>query len=62
MSLAAMTLGASADIIRGLRWQFLSNAIGYKSNTIISVASVFMCYTHPIWLFLDQVKSLGLLY
>ena len=43
--IAAMTLGACADIIRGLRWQFLSNAIGYKSNTIISVASVFMCYT-----------------
>ena len=43
--IAAMTLGAFADIIRGLRWQFLSNAIGYKSNTIISVASVFMCYT-----------------
>ena len=42
---AAMTLGACSDIIRGLRWQFLSNAIGYKSNTIISVASVFMCYT-----------------
>ncbi|MDA8704121.1 flippase-like domain-containing protein [Flavobacteriaceae bacterium] len=42
---AAMTLGACADIIRGLRWQFLSNAIGYKSNTLISVASVFMCYT-----------------
>lgn len=40
-----MTLGACADIIRGLRWQFLSNAIGYKSNTLISVASVFMCYT-----------------
>ena len=43
--IAAMTIGASADIVRGLRWQFLSNAIGYKSNTIISVASVFMCYT-----------------
>ena len=40
-----MTLGACADIIRGLRWQFLSKAIGYKSNTLISVASVFMCYT-----------------
>ena len=42
---AAMTLGACADIIRGLRWQFLSNAIGYKSSPITSVASVFMCYT-----------------
>ena len=42
---AAMTLGACADIVRGLRWQFLSNAIGYKSNTITSIASVFMCYT-----------------
>ena len=40
-----MTLGACADIIRGLRWQFLSNAIGYKSSPITSVASVFMCYT-----------------
>ena len=43
--IAAMTLGACADIVRGLRWQFLSNAIGYKSNTITSIASVFMCYT-----------------
>ena len=43
--IAAMTLGACADIVRGIRWQFLSNAIGYKSNTVISVASVFMCYT-----------------
>ena len=43
--LAAMGLGASADIIRGLRWQFLSKAIGYNSSSIISVASVFMCYT-----------------
>ena len=43
--LAAMVLGASADIIRGLRWQFLSKAIGYNSSNIISVASVFMCYT-----------------
>ena len=43
--LAAMGLGVSADIIRGLRWQFLSKAIGYNSISIISVASVFMCYT-----------------
>ena len=43
--IAAMSLGACADIIRGLRWQFLSKAIGYDSNTIISVGSVFMCYT-----------------
>ena len=40
-----MLLGASADIIRGLRWQLLSKAIGYKSGIINSVASVFMCYT-----------------
>ena len=40
-----MCLGACADIIRGLRWQFLSKAIGHKSNSIISIASVFMCYT-----------------
>ena len=43
--LAAMCLGACADVIRGLRWQFLSKAIGHKSNSIISIASVFMCYT-----------------
>jgi uncharacterized protein (TIRG00374 family) len=43
--IAAMILGACADIVRGLRWQFLSEAIGYKSNNIISIASVFMCYT-----------------
>ena len=41
----AMLFGASADIIRGLRWQLLSKAIGYKSGIINSVASVFMCYT-----------------
>ena len=41
----AMLLGASADIIRGLRWQLLSKAIGYSSGTINSIASVFMCYT-----------------
>jgi len=38
--LGAMCLGACADIIRGLRWQFLSKAIGHKSNSIISIASV----------------------
>ena len=43
--IGAMLLGASADIIRGLRWQLLSKAIGYKSGVINSVASVFMCYT-----------------
>ena len=43
--LAAMSFGATADIIRGLRWRFLSKAIGYKSSSIISIASVFMCYT-----------------
>ena len=40
-----MLVGASADIIRGLRWQLLSKAIGYNSGTINSIASVFMCYT-----------------
>ncbi len=43
--LSAMILGASADIIRGLRWQFLSEAIGYKSSSLNSIASVFMCYS-----------------
>ncbi len=43
--LLAMSLGALADVIRGLRWQFLAKAIGYKSNAIISIASVYMCYT-----------------
>ncbi len=43
--IGAMLLGASSDIIRGLRWQLLSKAIGYKSGIINSVASVFMCYT-----------------
>ena len=41
----AMLFGASADVIRGLRWQLLSKAIGYSSGTISSIASVFMCYT-----------------
>ena len=43
--LLAMLLGASADVIRGLRWQLLSRSLGYKSKKLISVASVFMCYT-----------------
>ena len=43
--IGAMLFGASADIIRGLRWQLLSKAIGYSSGTINSIASVFMCYT-----------------
>tara|TARA_B100000575_G_scaffold146900_1_gene117290 strand:- start:53016 stop:53966 length:951 start_codon:yes stop_codon:yes gene_type:complete len=43
--IAAMSLGAFADIIRGIRWQLLSKVIGYRSNTLSSIASVFMCYT-----------------
>ena len=43
--LLAMLLGASSDIVRGLRWQLLSKAIGYNSGRINSIASVFMCYT-----------------
>ena len=43
--IVAMLLGASADIVRGLRWQLLSKAIGYNSGKINSIASVFMCYT-----------------
>ena len=43
--IVAMLLGASADIVRGLRWQLLSKAIGYNSGRINSIASVFMCYT-----------------
>ncbi|MBJ34935.1 MAG: hypothetical protein CMC90_03450 [Flavobacteriaceae bacterium] len=42
--IGAMLFGASADIIRGVRWQLLSKAIGYNSGIITSVASVFMCY------------------
>ena len=42
--LLAMFLGASSDIVRGLRWQLLSKAIGYNSGRINSIASVFMCY------------------
>ena len=43
--LLAMFLGATSDIVRGLRWQLLSKAIGYNSGRINSIASVFMCYT-----------------
>ena len=43
--LLAMFLGASSDIVRGLRWRLLSKAIGYNSGRINSIASVFMCYT-----------------
>ena len=43
--IGAMLLGALADITRGVRWKLLSKAIGYRSGTINSVASVFMCYT-----------------
>ena len=43
--IAAMSLGALADIIRGIRWQLLSKVIGYKTDTLSSIASVFMCYT-----------------
>ena len=43
--LLAMFLGASSDIVRGLRWQLLSKSIGYNSGRINSIASVFMCYT-----------------
>ena len=43
--LLAMFLGASSDVVRGLRWQLLSKAIGYNSGRINSIASVFMCYT-----------------
>ena len=43
--LLAMFLGASSDIVRGLRWRLLSKAIGYNSGIINSIASVFMCYT-----------------
>ena len=43
--LLAMFLGASSDIVRGLRWQLLSKAIGYNSGRINSIPSVCMCYT-----------------
>jgi hypothetical protein len=37
--------GAFADFIRGLRWRFLAKAVGHSSNPLISIASVFMCYS-----------------
>ena len=43
--IAAMMFGAFADFIRGLRWRFLAKAVGHSSNPIISIASVFMCYS-----------------
>ena len=43
--IAAMMFGAFADVIRGLRWRFLAKAIGHSSNPLISIGSVFMCYS-----------------
>lgn len=43
--IAAMMFGAFADVIRGLRWRFLAKAVGHSSNSLISIASVFMCYS-----------------
>ena len=43
--IAAMMFGAFADVIRGLRWRFLAKAVGHSSNPLISIASVFMCYS-----------------
>lgn len=43
--LLAMLIGATSDLIRGIRWQLLSKHLGYKSKTITSIGSVFMCYT-----------------
>ena len=43
--IAAMMFGAFADVVRGLRWRFLAKAIGNSSNPLISIASVFMCYS-----------------
>ncbi len=43
--IAAMMFGAFADVIRGIRWQFLAKAVGHSSNPLISIASVFMCYS-----------------
>ena len=43
--IAAMLFGAFADVIRGLRWQFLAKASGHSSNFLVSIASVFMCYS-----------------
>ena len=43
--IAAMMFGAFADVIRGLRWLFLAKASGHSSNPLVSIASVFMCYS-----------------
>ena len=43
--IAAMMFGAFADVVRGLRWRFLAKAVGNSSNPLISIASVFMCYS-----------------
>lgn len=43
--IAAMMFGAFADVIRGLRWRFLAKASGHSSNPLVSIASVFMCYS-----------------
>lgn len=43
--IAAMMFGAFADVIRGLRWLFLAKASGHSSNYLVSIASVFMCYS-----------------
>ena len=43
--IAAMIFGAFADVIRGFRWRFLAKASGHSSNLLISIASVFMCYS-----------------
>ena len=43
--IAAMMFGAFADVIRGLRWRFLAKAVGHSSNPLVSIASVFMCYS-----------------
>ena len=43
--IAAMMFGAFAYVIRGLRWRFLAKAVGNSSNPLISIASVFMCYS-----------------
>ena len=43
--IAAMIFGAFADVIRGLRWLFLAKASGHSSNPLVSIASVFMCYS-----------------
>ena len=53
--IGAMFLGASADIVRGLRWQLLSKAIGYILEGLI-VLQVCLCATHLIWLFQDLEK------